>query len=127
MKNLKVILIVVASFFSMGVYANSFSPEIVQQESKEEIVIEGAGVERTVTMNGGTLRVQGASCKIKVKGFANQIIIQGANVKIEVDEVNFVKIEGANSTVRYKTSRNKNGVAKSNVFGASSGVVKVRK
>lgn len=127
MKSLKVLWILAFFLCSGSFYALEFSPKIVQQETEDEIVIQGAGVERTLTMNGGTLRIQGASSKIKVEGFVDKIIIQGAGVEVDADVVNFVQIQGASTKVRYKSSKNKNGIAKANISGAGSGIIKLKR
>lgn len=97
----------------------------VLQQSKD-VKIEGMGVKRDVEMNGGTLTVEGADCEIRLKGFADRIEVEGANVKVNADAVNFVKIEGANTFVYYRTTKNKNGKVASSVFGMNSGVKKLK-
>lgn len=97
----------------------------VQQEGKT-IHIEGMGQNKNITMNGGILHVEGAENRITVKGFADQVIIEGANTTVTIDAVNSVKIEGADTHVYYKTSNNKSGKATVSVFGTGSGVSKVK-
>lgn len=91
-----------------------------------DVKIEGMGVKKELTMNGGTLTVEGANCDIVVKGFANSIVVEGANVTVHADAVNTVKVEGANTVVYYRSSKNKNGKVASSVFGLNSAVKKVK-
>lgn len=95
----------------------------VEQEGKT-IHIEGMGQQKNISMNGGTLHIEGADNNIVVSGFADKVYVEGANTTVNIDAVNSVKIEGANTHVYYKTSNNKSGKAAISVFGVGSGAVK---
>ena len=77
-------------------------------------------------MNGGTLEVNGANCDITVKGFANEIIVNGSNVNVRIDKVNRVEMNGVNAKVYYKTTDNKSGKVASEVNGLNAKVIKVK-
>lgn len=102
------------------------SENLLGVQQSRDVKIEGMGVKKQVTMNGGTLTVEGANCDIVVNGFANSIVVSGANVTVHADAVNTVKIEGANAVVYYRSTKNKNGRVASSVSGWNSTVKKVK-
>lgn len=102
--------------------ADKVTPAKIQQK---HVVIDGMGVKKSITMNGGTLEVNGANCDITVKGFANEIIVNGSNVNVRIDKVNRVEMNGVNAKVYYKTTDNKSGKVASEVNGLNAKVIKV--
>lgn len=103
--------------------ADKVTPSKIQQKN---VVIDGMGVKKSITMNGGTLEVNGANCDITVKGFANEIIVNGSNVNVRIDKVNRVEMNGVNAKVYYKTTDNKSGKVASEVNGLNAKVIKVK-
>ena len=52
-------------------------------------------------MNGGTVVVSGANCLVKIAGYADQVIVSGANSMVHVERVGAVKVTAANALVSY--------------------------
>lgn len=96
------------------------------KQSDNEVVIEGAGNIRSITMDGGTLRVDGASNTITVKGFVSRIVISGAGNRITADKVNSVSIQGASNNIHYRSSDNNNGRPSVSITGAGNSVQKLK-
>lgn len=126
MKNLKISAI--ALLISLGTPASviALSSFTAVQKQQETVHIEGMGITKTVRMNGGTLHIEGANNTITVTGSADKIMIEGANVRVKADAVNYVRVEGANVLVQYTKANTKSGLAKSEIFGAGSKVVKIK-
>lgn len=85
-----------------------------------DVVIEGASIEQEVSCNNNNLIIRGASNVIQASGHCNTIEVNGADVKVTANSVSNIKIIGADSSVIYKTSPNKNGKALVSINGASS-------
>ena len=87
-------------------------------------IISGAGHNKTVTLNGERVEINGASNTLKIKGKVSSIEIRGAGNTVYVDSVERVTISGASSSVLYKTSPTKSGKPSSTIRGAGSYVKK---
>lgn len=96
----------------------------VASKQGKDLRITGTAITKTVTMNGGNLVIEGSDCNITVIGAVNQISITGADIVVNADRVNSVKIVGSGSHVYYKTSGNRNGRATVAITGTDSGAVR---
>ena len=93
-------------------------------EENGNVHIEGVGHKKSFDLSGGTLRIDGTSNVITIKGFASKIIVEGAGNTVYVDKVNNVSISGSSSKVYYKTSDNKTKRPNAKVEGPGAGVIK---
>ncbi len=135
MKSMKVMAIAAMLTFGTTAYTQSigglFSNHLhtgagTVKQSDKEVLIEGAGNTRSITMDGGTLRVDGASNTTTVKGFVSRILISGAGNRITADKVNSVSIQGASNNIHYRSSDNNNGRPTVNINGAGNSVQKLK-
>lgn len=134
MKNFCKTALVAMSFVALNAYAQSGVRRVVNSvvgtaasqtaQQGRDVQITGAGITRTVAMNGGNLTITGADCRITVTGSVNRIEINGAGVQVVADRVNSISIVGADTHVTYHTSGNRSGRAAVNIVGAGSGVSK---
>lgn len=93
------------------------------EKAKGKYVVNGTNNNRTVTLNGETVEINGSSNRLKIKGKAASVIIKGASNTVDVETVGNVIIEGASNTVTYERSLT-GGIPYMDISGAGSEVYK---
>ena len=94
------------------------------KNSSKKIVINGTSITKTVTLNGESLEITGASNHITVKGNVSSLTVNGADNTVTLDSVSSINVYGASNKIYYKTAPSKSGKPSISVTGADSTVSK---
>lgn len=129
MRNLKrmIALFALIILFVTPIITKAQNSKVGTQETCETISVVGSSLNRTIEATGNeNINIEGSSINVVITGNCNSIKVTGAGIKVKAQGVKVIRIQGADSSVTYTSSLNKNRKAISSVSGAASYVTKVK-
>ncbi|WP_029285996.1 DUF3060 domain-containing protein [Pedobacter sp. R20-19] len=129
MRNLKrmIALFALTILFVTPIITKAQNSKVGTQETGETISVVGSSLNRTIEATGNeNINIEGSSINVVITGNCNSIKVTGAGIKVKAQGVKVIRIQGADSSVTYTSSPNKNRKAISSVSGAASYVTMVK-